>query len=50
MRIIKLEMKITLGGINNRIKSTEKKIVNLKTAIETIQKRCTNRKKTPQNE
>lgn len=24
MRIIKLEMKITLGGINNRIKSTEK--------------------------
>lgn len=39
MRIRKLEMKITLGGIKNRIKSTEKKIVvNLKTAIETIQK------------
>lgn len=38
MRIIKSEMKMTMGRINNRIKLTGKKIVvNLKTAIEAVQ-------------
>lgn len=38
MRIIKSEMKMILGRINDRIKITGKKrVVNLKTAIEAVQ-------------